>query len=162
MNVICKLLFLALAATAPATAAAADKAKEKPFVADTKAAFAERAAGVREQMDRGGRFEFVSDAERAKVEARLNDMAALFEHGDVATLSKAQIADLYVAQEDINAILTKRDGRRVICERVKIVGSNLKSLQCLTYAEKERGRRVSQDALRNTMRPANYRTGNDR
>ena len=133
---------------------AAKKPDEKIIAADTKAAFIEQTASVRKQMENGGRYEFVTNDERNKVETRMNEMAAIFEQGDVDTLSKAKIADLYVAQEDINAILTKRDGRRVICERVKIVGSHMKSQQCITYAEQERGRRVSQDALRNSMRPS--------
>ena len=162
MNDLCKLSLLAVAALASATAFAADTKKEKPFVADTKAAFTERAIGVREQMARGGRFEFVSDAERAKVDARLDEMSAIFEHGDVETLPKPQIAALLVAQEDINAILTKRDGRRVICERVKIVGSHMKTMQCITYAEQERGRRATQDALKQTLRPALYKPPKDK
>jgi hypothetical protein len=136
------------------SAVAAKKEVEKAVAADTKVAFADQAAGVRKQMETGGRYEFVTPDERSKVNARLDEMSKIFEEGDVATLSKAKIADLYVAQEDVNAILTKRDGKRVICERVKIVGSHMKSQQCITYAEQERGRRVSQDAFRNSMRPA--------
>jgi hypothetical protein len=145
------LLGFAVCAT---SAVAAKKEAEKVVAADTKAAFADQAESVREQMAEGGRYEFVTPAERSKVNARLEEMSRIFEEGDVANLSKAKIADLYVAQEDINAILTKRDGKRVICERVKIVGSHMKSMQCITYAEQERGRRVSQDAIRNSMRPS--------
>lgn len=149
------LLLGSLVCAAPVFAA--KKQDEKVIVADTKDAFTEQAAGVRSQMEQGGRYEFVTPDERRKVEARLNEMAAIFAQGDVATLPKAKIADLYVAQEDANAILTRRDGRRLICERVKIVGSHMKSQQCITYAEQERGRRVTQDALRNNARPADYR-----
>lgn len=137
-----------------APAGAAKQEAEKAVAAETKAAFADQATSVRKQMEQGGRYEFVSGPERSKVDTRLDEMAAIFEQGDVATLSKAKVAGLYVAQEDINAILTRRDGRRVICERVKIVGSHMKSQQCITYAEQERGRRISQDAMRNTSRPS--------
>jgi hypothetical protein len=146
------LLLGSLVCAAPVFAA--KKQDEKVIAADTKAAFAEQTAGVRKQMEQGGRYEFVTADERRKVETRLDEMAAIFEQGDVENLPKAKVADLYVAQEDVNAILTKRDGRRVICERVKIVGSHMKSQQCITYAEQERGRRVTQDALRSNLRPA--------
>ncbi|MDC8011159.1 hypothetical protein [Tahibacter soli] len=144
------LLLGSLVCAAPA--GAAGKEEEKAIAAETKAAFVDQAASVRKQMEQGGRYEFVSGPERSRVGARLDEMAAIFEQGDVASLSKAKVADLYTAQEDINAILTKRDGRRVICERVKTVGSHMKTQQCITYAEQERGRRISQDALRNSSR----------
>ncbi|HJU38832.1 MAG TPA: hypothetical protein VJ724_04615 [Tahibacter sp.] len=154
MKLICKVLLLGAVAAVSMTAHAAKKDEEPRFAADTKSAFVDQAAAVRKQMDEGGRYEFVNADERSKVNARLDEMAAIFEQGDVASLSKAKVAELYVAQEEVNAILTKRDGRRVICERVKTIGSNMKSQQCITYAEQERGRRVTQDAMRNTMRPA--------
>ncbi|HJU38831.1 MAG TPA: hypothetical protein VJ724_04610 [Tahibacter sp.] len=129
--------------------------KAEPVVnANNRTALAETAAAVREQFKTGGRFEFVKADERSTIERRFGEMGAILEHGDVASLSKPQIADLYVAQEDINAILTKRDGRRVICERVKTIGSHMKSQQCVTYAEPERVRRNTQDYMRNNMKAA--------
>lgn len=149
---IVKVFLVGAMALCMVSTAAAKKEEAQAIAAVNKTAFAEQAAAVRQQMDKGGHFEMVTGEERRRVDARLDEMAAIFEQGDVATLSKAKIADLLVAQEDINAILTRRDGRRMICERVKIVGSHMKSMQCITYAEQERGRRVSQDAMRSNAR----------
>lgn len=130
--------------------------------ADTKAAFAEQAALVRQQMAPGGRYAFVTPDDRAKVDARLDEMIAIFDAGDVATLPRERLADLYVAQEEINAILTGRDERRVICERTRVTGSHMKTPQCVPFAKKGGGWRASREAIRDAMRPAYFhRSYND-
>jgi hypothetical protein len=117
----------------------------------TKEKFDDQAAAIRQQMKAGGRWEFVDTAERASVNSRLDEIAALLATSSSADeLNREQKAKLLQAQEDVNAILTKKDGRRLICQQVAPTGSNRKQKQCSTFAERERQRRDSRDFLRQT------------
>jgi hypothetical protein len=117
----------------------------------TKEKFDDQSAAIRQQMKTGGRWEFVDAVERAQVNARLDEIAALLATTASADeLDRDQKGKLLVAQEDVNAILTKKDGRRLICQQVAPTGSNRKQKQCSTFAERERQRRDSRDFLRQT------------
>lgn len=125
-------------------AAAADKT-ERVLTAETKTAFDDQSAAIRVQLASGGRYEFATPSDRQIIERRFDEIAAVFGRYDVgAALSNDDKVALLVAQEDINAILTRRDGRRLICEQVTISGSHRKQKQCATYAERETERRDSQ------------------
>ncbi|MEO8669981.1 MAG: hypothetical protein ABI411_01625 [Tahibacter sp.] len=152
MTMLLRLSLAGLIALVPAFA----QAKEKPAGAlnvETKIQFDEQAAAVRAQLDVGGRYEFVLPAERKTIELRLEQMELLLSAATNADdLKDKQKVDLMVAQEEINAILTKRDGKRLICEQVSPVGSHRKIQQCGTYADRERERRESQKYMRETNR----------
>ncbi|GMV31230.1 MAG: hypothetical protein AMXMBFR59_33550 [Rhodanobacteraceae bacterium] len=117
----------------------------------TKEKFDDQAAAIRQQMKPGGRWEFVDSEERSRVNSRLDEIASLLASSASADeLSREDKGKLLEAQEDVNAILTKKDGRRLICQQVAPTGSNRKQKQCSTYAERERQRRDSRDFLRQT------------
>jgi hypothetical protein len=116
----------------------------------TKEKFDDQAAAIRQQMKPGGRWEFVDTAERASVNSRLDEIAAVLATAKADDLDRDQKAKVLEAQEDVNAILTKKDGRRLICQQVAPTGSNRKQKQCSTFAERERQRRDSRDFLRQT------------
>lgn len=117
----------------------------------TKEKFDDQAAAIRQQMKPGGRWEFVDSEERSRVNSRLDEIASLLASSASADeLSRDDKGKLLEAQEDVNAILTKKDGRRLICQQVAPTGSNRKQKQCSTYAERERQRRDSRDFLRQT------------
>lgn len=117
----------------------------------TKEKFDDQAAAIRQQMKPGGRWEFVDSQERSQVNARLDEIAALLATAASAEeLGRDSKGKLLEAQEDVNAILTKKDGRRLICQQVAPTGSNRKQKQCSTFAERERQRRDSRDFLRQT------------
>jgi hypothetical protein len=139
------------------SAAAAPKL-DPALQAINKEKFDDQAAAIRQQMKTGGRWEFVDATERARVEARLDEIAAVMASSTASELAGADKAKVLTAQEDVNAILTKKDGRRVICEQVTPTGSNRKVKQCTTYAERERQRRESQDFLR-SARPGDGLNG---
>jgi len=130
------LLLLVLSAAGPALAA---KSAE-PVIPPEKlqpAEFAAFTASLRGEMEPGGRFEFVTDEERTKVLKALDQMERLLEgHQDVAELRETDKVALLNAQEVANAILTRRDKERVICERRVIVGSHFPQSVCETYGEK--------------------------
>lgn len=122
---------------------------ERPLTADTKVLFDDQAAAIRQQMQPGGHYEFVSAAERADVERNLEHIAALLaRHADVAAYGDADKAALLQAQENVNAVLTRNDGRRLICQRERSTGSHLGKDTCQTFAERERARRGSETELR--------------
>lgn len=117
----------------------------------TKEKFDDQAAAIRQQMKAGGRWEFVDSDERGRVNTRLDEISTLLASAaSVDELTRDNKAKLLEAQEDVNSILTKKDGRRLICQQVAPTGSNRKQKQCSTFAERERQRRDSRDFLRQT------------
>lgn len=126
---------------------------EPAVKADNKAAFADVMGAVQQQMVPGGRYEFIDSTERAEVDTKLNDMKALFDqYGTVAQMDEASKARLFTDQEDVNAILTRRDDRRVICKSERPIGSLLPKRTCRTYGEIERERNDSQKFMRDEAR----------
>lgn len=135
---------LVLAAAAPAK-----ERVERPLTADSQSLFDDQAAAIRQEMQPGGRYEFVSGAERADVEQNLERIgAALARHQAAEAFSDGDKAALLQAQENVNAVLTRNDGRRLICVRERPTGSHLGKDKCRTYAEIERARRSSETEVR--------------
>jgi hypothetical protein len=130
-------------------AAMAKERTERPLTADSKALFDDQAAAIRQQMQPGGHYEFVSEAERAEVEKNLEQVSSVLgRHADARQFSDADKAELLLAQENVNAVLTRNDGRRLICERNRPTGSHLGKDKCVTFAERERQRRSSETEVR--------------
>lgn len=114
------------------------QAKEaKPDVkANTKDEFAAVADHVRQQMAPGGRFELVDNTGQATVNRDLSAMQALYDKfGTVDAMDSASKISLYNSQSEVNAILTRNDADREICEQVKPMGSNIPKTVCKTYRE---------------------------
>lgn len=144
--IILMLLALPLAATE----------KAAPAVnADTQASFTHVAAWVRQEMDEGGRYSYVTGTERAKVNATLNTMARLFEKvPTVARMNDEQKTEMFNNQGEVNAILNRRDNDRLICKNVIPVGTHIPNKICET-AGAIHARQVSdkQYIERNRMTP---------
>ena len=124
-----------MAATVILLQVASVQAKEaKPDVkANTKDEFAAVADHVRQQMGPGGRFEFVDKTEHATVDHDLANMQSLYDKfGTVDAMDQASKVELYNNQSEVNAILTKKDADREICEQVKPMGSNIPKTVCRT------------------------------
>ncbi|WP_386065578.1 hypothetical protein ACFJIW_13715 [Tahibacter sp. UC22_41] len=131
-----------------ATAAARERV-ERPLTADSKTLFDDQAAAIRQEMQSGGRYEFVSEAERADVESNLVRIAGVLgRHADAQAFSDGDKAELLQAQENVNAVLTRNDGRRMVCVRERPTGSHLGKDKCQTFAEIERARRSSETDVR--------------
>lgn len=128
---------------------AAEKKLDPALQAVTKEKFDDQAAAIRQQMKPGGRWEFVDTDERAQVNSRLDEIASLLATTASAdALSRTDKGRLLEAQEDVNAVLTKKDGRRLICQQVTPTGSNRKQKQCSTFAQRERERRDARMFMR--------------
>jgi hypothetical protein len=115
---------------------------EKTVNAGDKASFDTVSAWVRKQMDTDGRYSFVTADERKTVSANLDRMGQLFEkHGDTAHMSDTEKTGLFNDQEQINAVLAKRDRDRLICRMDTPVGSHIPVKTCQTYGEIEARRK---------------------
>lgn len=140
---------LAVASLLCAVSAQAKERVERPLTADSRALFDDQAAAIRQQMQPGGHYEFVSEPERREVEQNLAQIAAVLDrHADAAGFGDRDRAELLQAQENVNAVLTRNDGRRLVCVRERPTGSHLGKDKCQTLAEKERQRRSSETEVR--------------
>ena len=129
-------------------------AAEAAIKADNKADFTAVADAVKAEMVPGGRYEFVSGSERNTINTSLTEMQSFFDKfGTVAAMDKNAKFQLYVDQEDVNAILTRRDDRRMVCTSERPMGSMIPKRTCRTYGAVERDRRNSQEEMIRSARP---------
>lgn len=113
--------------------------------AETSEAFTAQAAAIRAEMNAGGRYEFITESEQKTVETRLDEIShALTQYGSTNAFPPAEQVAVLNAQEEINAILTRRDSQRLICERRAPVGSHLQKTECETYGAREAAKRNSE------------------
>lgn len=113
-------------------------AKEtKPDVkANTKDEFAAVADHVRQQMAPGGRFDSVKQNDQVTVNRDLSTMESLYDKfGTVDAMDQPSKIELFNHQSEVNAILTRHDGDRQVCEQVKPMGSNIPKTVCKTQRQ---------------------------
>jgi hypothetical protein len=121
---------------------------DKPITADTPAGFAETATQVRLDMQKGGRYEFMRNSDKQRVNALLNLMAAQLDHaGSVAAMNTETQVQLFNEQEQVNGLLKHNDADRLVCESRAPVGSHLPVTTCRTFGEIERGRSDAKKAV---------------
>jgi len=117
-----------------------DKSKvvEKPAVADTPEAFARQQAWIEEEMQTGGRYEFIKPNDKERVRRLLDQMSSLLQKsGSVAAMDNATRLDLFNKQEEANGVLKHNDANRLVCESRKPIGSNIPVNTCYTFRQKE-------------------------
>lgn len=134
---------------APLSSAAVPEVDGKPAVnANTKDKFEVIAAAVRQQMQPGGRWQFVDKKEREMIDDSFADMGKVFgQFGSVDKMDDSTKVRLLADQSTVNAILTKKDGDRLICKNVIPVGSHLPVKTCRTYSQIQLEERGTQDSL---------------
>jgi hypothetical protein len=127
--------------------------KTKEFAkADTAELFAATEASIRKDMEKDGRFEFITPAEKAAANHDLDTMMDLLKKaGSVSVMSMQDKVALFNTQEHLNGILTHSDSERLVCERNDKVGSHIQTTTCRTYGEIQRVRRDTQDLLSRNM-----------
>lgn len=92
---------------------------------------------IEQEMGEGGRYEYVSESERAAVRRNLATMANLLDGRRVLDeLNEDQLVQLMNAQERANAILGNRDSERLVCERRKTIGTHRRDVHCETYGQR--------------------------
>jgi hypothetical protein len=121
----------------------------KPVVkADSKDNFEAVVAAIRQQMQAGGRWQYIDAKERAIIDGSFADMGKLYDQfGSVDKMDQNAKLRLLADQSTVNAILTRKDGDRLICETVTPVGSHLPVKTCKTYAQIQEEQRHAQNAL---------------
>lgn len=133
-------------------------AKEtKPDVkATTKDEFAAVADHVRQQMAPGGRFDSVKANDQTTVNRDLGAMESLYDKfGTVDAMDQASKIQLFNNQSEVNAILTRNDANREVCEQVKPMGSNIPKTVCKTQREINLENDQSQRIMQNMQQTKN-------
>lgn len=139
----------------------ADEA-QKTAKADTKDAFDAVAAAVKQEMQPGGRYEFVDGQNRVTVNQKLDEMSSLFnQFGSVDKMDQPSKVRLYNDQELVDGILTKDDSNREVCTREASLGSNIPHVTCRTYGQIRREQNGTQDALRQMNRQMTQERGRE-
>jgi|JI71714B2RNA_FD_contig_31_1888561_length_1220_multi_3_in_0_out_0_2 hypothetical protein len=99
-----------------------------------RADFTAQADDVREGMQTGGEYAFLKPDQREAVEADLGLMAELLAKNEtLGQLPEKDLIQIFNAQERVNAVLTQREEKRVVCERRKVLGSNIPKNDCRSY-----------------------------
>ncbi len=145
------LLLLSLALLLPILPASAKDNSERFVDVGKQQKFEDQAMAIRQEMKPGGRFEFTTPEERRQVDEQLAIITALLQKRSGSSLDDDDQLEIYAAQENANAILTQRDGRRLVCEFSAPTGSNRKVKQCVTYADRMKAHKESRNYLRETM-----------
>jgi hypothetical protein len=111
------------------------------------AAFDAQAEQIRAEFTPNGRYGFLSDRQRQQIEEDLELMARLLAPRRTGqSLPDADLVQLYNAQERVNARLERRDAKRTVCERRRVLGSNIPKVECLSYGEHKRRTRGMDEA----------------
>lgn len=136
------------APAAPTTAIPEENGK--PVVkADTADNFQAIVAAVRQQMQPGGRWQYIDNKERATIDGSFADMQTLYDrYGSVDKMDQNARLRLLADQNTVNAILTRKDGDRLICETNMPVGSHFPVKTCKTYAQMQAEEGRAQEFLR--------------
>jgi hypothetical protein len=141
------------ARTAAPTAAVPEENGKPVVKADSKENFDAVAAAIQQQMQPGGRWQYINRRERATIDGSFADMRVLYDKfGSVDKMDQSAKIRLLADQSTVNAILTKKDGDRLICETNTPVGSHFPVKTCKTYAQVQAEQRNAQQFLedRNT------------
>ena len=143
----------AQAQPAGAPMAAIPEENGKPVVkADSKENFEAIVAAIHQQMQPGGRWQYIDARERTTVDGSFADMGKLYDQfGSVDKMDQAAKIRLLADQSTVNAILTKRDGDRLICQTELPVGSHLPVKTCKTYSQIQAQERNAQEYLRQSF-----------
>ena len=137
------------AAPTASTTAIPEEPGQPVVKADTKDNFEAVAAAIRQQMTRGGRWEFVGNEGRRTVDQRFADMRILFDqYGSVDKMDSTARARLLTDQPIINDTLTRYDGNRLVCTQEIPTGTHFPKKVCRTYAEMRREQDDAQFMMR--------------
>jgi hypothetical protein len=132
-----------------------DDASKAPAVKATTdpVEFKAQSETLQKQMEAGGRYEFVKVDEHERINVDLQKIQGLLDRQAAgSSLTREDVAAQLTAQNEINAIIAKRDGERLVCERTTPIGSHLPQTTCITFAQKQRDRQLSSDFMRDQQK----------
>lgn len=136
------ILAISLALAGSSAAYAATDAKEPfPLSAESTEEFREQATALRGEMDKG-EYDKLSNVDKRTINERLDQLDALYvKRGAGAKLDNNEAVTLINASSEINAVLRGNNSEKLVCERVKLVGSNRSNKVCMSVADREERRR---------------------
>ena len=145
-------LFLSAAIAALLTSTAAFGVEKYPVKPDLDKqnveTFDMQAARVRQDMDKGGRYEHIKDEDRARVEEGLTFMRDLIvANGSVGAMKEDDRIRLFNRQERINALLTHSESNRITCEKSYQSGSLFRLTTCKSVAERAQREQDAKNTL---------------
>ncbi len=142
------LLALAIATSLGVVSLAHARAEAAPAIrATTLDDFRSQASRVRADMAANGRYAGLSETDRHTIEADLARIDALLQkRGTSSALRDGEQVDLLNAQEEVNALLTRNDGERLVCTLERRTGSKMMQKNCMTVADRNELRRKTNDA----------------
>ena len=139
------LLVALLIASTPVIA---DSATSKFITSDDVQTFDAQSKDVVAGMAEGGRFQFVGAQEQARVNELLDLIRnVIVKYPDIKTMSAPDKLLVTNSQEEVNGILARGDGKRLICERSSDAGSHLGKKKCITFEKQQQGLEDAQRAL---------------
>ncbi|MBA2239439.1 MAG: hypothetical protein H0W24_12205 [Lysobacter sp.] len=95
-----------------------------------------------------GIYANLSASERDQLISRQAKMLRMIEGKKMsAELSEAQKLELFNTLEWIEATVNRADDERLVCERVVVVGSNLRQRVCMTVVQRREAREASKRQL---------------
>ena len=128
-------------------------ANETPVVAQKLDAFEREASAVREGMQAGGVYSYISEPDKARVEQRLDAMHKLLEdqasQSDLSTQNKVALMN---DEEAVNALLLQNDNNRLECEHGARTGSRIHVTTCRTHGELMKRQQQDHDAMAEVLR----------
>ena len=145
------ILAISLALAGISGAHAASDSKEAfPLNAESTAQFREQAATLRSEMDKG-KYSDLSRSDKRAIDKRLDELDALYvKRSTGAKFQDADAVALVNASSEINSVLAGKRDDKLICEQVKMVGSNRSTKVCMTSAARDERRREDQKEMRDT------------
>lgn len=152
-------LAISLAIAGISSAHATSDSKELfPLNAESTAQFRQQAATLRTEMD-NGKYERLSSGDKKTIDKRLDQLDDLYvKRSTGAKIDDADAVALVNASSEINSLLAGKSEDKLICEQVKMVGSNRSTKVCMTAADRDSRRREDQKEMRD--RHLNGRSGN--
>ncbi|WP_440221892.1 hypothetical protein ACQQ2N_12420 [Dokdonella sp. MW10] len=151
MNRLALALVLALTATQAWSESTPQPTTLGP--ARTHAEFSAQAEKIRAQMEPGGTYSTISRRDRKEVDTLLASMGKRLQAvPSVEALPPEDVAKVTEEQQKVNAILTKRPGDRVVCERKRGVNSRIPGNDCKSAAQRlEEQEQAREFGERNTL-----------
>jgi len=151
-NRISRILLSVLLAAV--TAGVADASTNKFITSDDLQTFDSQSKDVVAAMAKGGRFQYVSAPEQARVTVLLGTIRGVISnYPDLKSMSDRDKLLVFNSQEEVNEILTRGDGKRLICDDTAPVGSHLAKKSCITFEKQQQQREDAQRMLQTMQTP---------
>ena len=122
--------------------AAADSKDPFPMDAYSTDEFREQATILRGEMAKG-KYEQLSNGDKKSIDKRLDQLDTFYvKRSTGANLTGDESAALVNASSEINALLKGEASDKLVCEQVKILGSNRRTKVCMSVADRDERRRA--------------------